>query len=318
MTKTLFMFPGPGAQSIGMGKDLIDKHPPLKESFQQANDLLGFDLADLCFNGPADQLNSTVYSQPAIFVTSVICLKALREGLMGESLSGVAPDACAGLSLGEYTALYAAGTMDFEQALRLVQIRGQSMQDAAEQRAGTMVSMLGIDESQALSLAEAVLADGVSEEDGLPPVLAPVNFNCPGQVVFSGSLKACERATELGERFGVSRAVPLKVAGAFHTDMMQPAAERLSQALNAVALQDLSCPVIANVIAQPYGSSREIPQRLIQQLTQPVRWQQSIEYLLDEGFDRFVEIGPGRVLTGLAKKVMRPRKSNAEIETVSA
>ncbi len=316
--KTIFMFPGQGAQQVGMGKELIAQHPELRQTFDQAADILGYDLASLCFDGPEEKLNNTEISQPAIFVTSVVCLEALKVGLLGESLTDVKPDGYAGLSLGEYTALYAAGTLDFEQGLRLVQVRGESMQAAADQRHGTMVSILGIDEQQALQLTAAVLAENIAEDDGLPTVLAPVNFNCPGQIVFSGTLNACKRAAELAPDHGAGRTVELAVAGAFHTELMQPAADRLQKALAEVTFGAFVAPVIANVDAQPYAGPDEIPGKLMQQLVQPVRWQQSIERLLDEGIERFVEIGPGRVLTGLTKKIARAQKAKPEIETITA
>ena len=315
---TVFMFPGQGAQNVGMGKELAKIDPEIEAIYRDASDILGYDIATLCFEGPEENLNKTEISQPAIFVTSVACLKALHEGKLAPELAGVTADAFAGLSLGEYTALHAAGTLDFESALKLVQIRGQSMQEAAEMSEGTMVSILGIDESQAEELAEAVLAENIDEGNGLAPVLAPVNFNCPGQIVFSGSIQACRRAEERAGEFGSSRAIPLKVAGAFHTEIMAPAADKLGQALKSTNFLPFDLPVVANVDANWYAGTEEIPDKLLRQLVQPVRWQQSIEFLLEQGAERFIEIGPGRVLTGLAKKIFRPRKVKKTIETVSA
>ena len=315
--KTLFMFPGQGAQHVGMGKDLAENHPQITDLYQQANDIVGYDLADLCFNGPEEKLNSTEISQPAIFTTSAAILLALPNGLMddvAQSLSAVLiPDACAGLSLGEYTALYAADTMTFADALTLVQLRGKSMQAAADASQGSMVSILGLDPDAVKNLCDSILADLPDTE-----ILIPVNFNCPGQIVLSGTINACNRAAEKAESFAASRAVLLTVAGAFHSPLMAPAAEKLRQALDQTTFSPLSCPVLANVDAQPYESADQIPDKLIRQLTSPVLWQQTVEKLLEDGFERFVEIGPGRVLTGLVKKTARPLKLKPSIITLNA
>jgi len=315
--KTVFMFPGQGAQQAGMGKALAEAHAKIQALYEQANAIVGYDLARLCFAGPQEKLNETVISQPAIFVTSAACLHALRAGQAAPELAGVEPDWCAGLSLGEYTALYAAGAMSFEAGLKLVQLRGESMQAAADSRAGTMVSLLGADEQQVAALCAAVLAEGIQEADGGAAILAGVNYNCPGQIVVSGTLKACERAAARAEEFGASRAIPLAVAGGFHTKMMDPAAARLRQALDETVFTMPRYATAANVDAKLYGSVREIPEKLMQQLVSPVRWQQSVEFLLHAGAERFVEIGPGRVLTGLVKKIARDAGKKVEIITVN-
>lgn len=311
------MFPGQGAQIEGMGQDLAQSHSEIADLYAQANEIVGYDLAQLCFSGPQDKLNETVISQPAIFVTSVACLKAIRLGLVAGELAEVMPDFCAGLSLGEYTALYAAGAVDFESALKLVQLRGQSMQEAAKLRKGTMLSVLGLDEEAVGRLCQAVLDEGINEDDGGPAVLAGVNFNCPGQIVLSGTVNACQRAEQLAEQFGAGRAVPLSVAGGFHTQMMEPAAEKLRQALDKTVFNVPQCPVVANVDALVYDCASQIPEKLMRQLVSPVKWQHSIEFLLEQGVDRLVEIGPGRVLTGLAKKISRAVQKKVEIITVN-
>lgn len=323
--KTLFMFPGQGAQQVGMGKTLAENHPEIADLYQQANDIVGCDLADLCFHGPEEILNATEFSQPAIFTTSAAALLALRSGLLANemeragsasdrvSLADITPDACAGLSLGEYTALYAADAMTFADALTLVQLRGQYMQAAADASQGSMVSILGLAPDAVQNLCDAILADLPDTE-----ILIPVNFNCPGQIVLSGTLNACNRAAEKAESFAASRAIPLTVAGAFHSPLMTPAAEKLRQALDQTTFSPTSCPVLANVDAQPYESADQIPDKLIRQLTSPVRWQQTVEILLEDGFERFVEIGPGRVLTGLVKKTARPLKLKPTIITLNA
>ena len=194
--KTLFMFPGQGAQSVGMGKELAETITEVKELYQKANEILGYDLAEICFEGPQEKLNLTEFAQPAIFVTSIAHLIALRQGITSVELKDINPDACAGLSLGEYTALHVAGAISFEDCLRLVQLRGKGMQQAAEQSKGTMVSILGMDEESVTRLCNDVLALNITE-DGGPAMLSPVNFNCPGQIVISGTLNACQKAAEL-------------------------------------------------------------------------------------------------------------------------
>jgi len=297
-----------------MGRDLASRDPEVADFYRRAGDIVGYDLASLCFDGPADRLDSTEFSQPAIFVTSAACLGAIRRGTLSPELSDVTPDACLGLSLGEYSALYAAGAIDFADALRLVQLRGRAMQAAAKQNPGSMVSILGLDERTVERLCDAVLAE-IGDSGTI--LLAPVNFNCPGQIVLSGSSDACLLAAQRASQFGAQRAIPLRVAGAFHTGLMEPAAAELKKALEQCHFAQPEFPVLANVDARRYDSPDRIGERLIRQLVSPVRWQQSVESLLDEGFERFVEIGPGRVLTGLAKKISRARKLKPTIITVN-
>ena len=316
--KTAYIFPGQGAQLAGMGRDLAEADPQAAELYARANEIVGYDLAALCFDGPQERLNETDLSQPAIFVTSAALLQAVRAGKVGgEELCEAGADFHAGLSLGEYTALYAGGAVDFEAALKLVQLRGQSMQEAAGQREGTMVSLLGMDQEGVEKLCRAVLGEHPTEPDGAEAVLAGVNFNCPGQIVLSGTVIACQRAAAVAEHYGASRAIPLAVAGGFHTKMMDPAAAKLRAALDATKFCQPQYPVVANVDAARYDSAEEIPDKLMRQLVSPVRWQQSVEYLLQEGVECFVEIGPGRVLTGLVKKISRALKRKVKIVTVN-
>lgn len=295
--KTAFLFPGQGAQAVGMSAEIAQSYPVAAEIFDQANDIVGFDLSRICFEGPAERLNSTTISQPAIFVTSTAILEVLRTG---PSTSAITADVTAGLSLGEYTALYAAGLIGFEDALTLVQKRGQAMQAAADTTKGTMVSIIGLDEEKVRQIC-AEAAEG--------ELLAPVNFNCPGQIVVSGSISACERAEVLAEKYGAIKAVRLEVAGAFHTEMMASAAQRLKEALSDCEISEPSeIKTIANITAEYYQSSQKIAEGLIKQLTCPILWQQCMERLLTDGVEKFYEIGPGRVLAGLMKRINRKIK----------
>jgi [acyl-carrier-protein] S-malonyltransferase len=280
-----------------MGKDIADAFGAAAEIFQQANDILDFDLHRLCFEGPAQQLSATTVSQPAIFVTSVAILNMLRTSPAADRIR---PSITAGLSLGEYTALYAAGLMDFEQALLLVKKRGQAMQDAADAQQGAMVSIIGLDEEKANQLcAEAAQGE----------LLKAVNFNCRGQIVLSGTRTACRRAEQLAPKYEAIKAVPLDVAGAFHTDMMAPAAADLERALADATISDpADIKVIANMNAEYYESADEIRQGLTKQLTCPILWRKCMEKLIADGVEQFYEIGPGRVLTGLMKRINRKAK----------
>ncbi len=313
--KTLFMFPGQGAQFVGMGKELAEEITEVKELYQQASDILGYDLAELCFEGPEEKLNQTEFAQPAIFVTSIAHLIALRQGKTSEEFKDITPDACAGLSLGEYTALHASGAISFEDGLKLVQLRGKGMQQAAEMSKGTMVSILGLDEETVTKLCNDILAMNIEEETG-ETMLSAVNFNCPGQIVVSGTINACKKAAEIAGEYGAMKAIPLTVAGAFHTDMMAPAAEQLASAIDGCTLNAPTTPVISNVDTLAYAGAGEIKEKLLKQLVGAVRWQQSVEKLIDEGFDSYVEIGPGRVLSGLVKKITRGKKVKANITNV--
>jgi [acyl-carrier-protein] S-malonyltransferase len=307
--KKAFLFPGQGAQAVGMGADIYHAFDSAKQIYDKANEIMGFELDKLCFEGPAEELNSTAVSQPAIFTTSVAFLEALRTELPKEDIQ---PDVTAGLSLGEYTALYAAGVFSFEDALGLVQKRGQAMQEAADANGGEMVSIIGLDEDKVRLLCEEVLGgntesdESESDESDEIPLLKPVNFNCPGQIVLSGTKAACKRAKDLAIKHGAIKAVRLDVAGAFHTSMMSSAADALKEALSNCTIKTPSKPrIIANINAQFYRSSEGIAEGLVKQLTSPILWQKCMERLLDEGIEQFYEIGPGRVLTGLMKRISR-------------
>lgn len=294
--KTAFLFPGQGAQVVGMGKDVAEAVPQAADVFSRANEILGFDLATLCFEGPDEKLNTTAMSQPAIFVTSVALLEALK------TKSDLIPDITAGLSLGEYTALYAAGAMSFEDALRLVAKRGQAMQAAAEASEGGMVSIISMDPDQVKALCDQA-------SQGEP--LQPANFNCPGQIVISGAKAACDRAEALAVEMGAAKAVRLQVAGAFHTDLMAPAADALGEALKNCKLHDPSpVRILANTTADYYPDTDAIRPSLVKQLTSAILWQGSMEKLLAEGVESFYEIGPGRVLTGLMRRIHRKTRVN--------
>ena len=294
MSKIAFLFPGQGAQAVGMGKELYDSLPAAKALFDRAAQVLGYDLAKICFEGPAEELDSTVYSQPALFVTSLAALEQLRSQSPDVVL---ACEAAAGLSLGEYTAMVFSGVMNFEDGLSVVRQRGEAMQDAADATPSGMVSILGLDLEKVQALC--------NEARGPGEILQVANHLCPGNIAISGSNSACERAAALADKYGAMKAVPLAVAGAFHTPIMQPAVERLTKALAGVPLHKPQRPVISNVDAQPHDDPEQIRDLLIQQVVSPVRWEDSMRYLLGQGFSTFYEIGPGRVLRGLLKRIDR-------------
>ncbi len=294
---TAFLFPGQGAQSVGMGADVAAKFPAAAELYEKANSIVGYDLRKICSEGPADTLNTTTISQPAIFVTSAALLEIFRTE---PATAGIQPDVTAGLSLGEYTALYAAGVISFEDGVRLVMERGQAMQAAADATKGSMVSILGLDEDKTRELCKQA-AQG--------ELLEPVNFNCPGQIVVSGGIKACERAEKLAPELGAMKAVRLEVAGAFHTDMMASAAERLGKALGQCQINPFGrVKTMSNINASYYQDPTGVVEGLKKQLTSAILWQKCMEKLLAEGFTSFYEIGPGRVLTGLMKRIDRKAK----------
>lgn len=292
MSQTAFLFPGQGAQHIGMGVKLAEKYPAAKAKFEQAADILGFDLLALCQNGPEEKLNATNISQPALYVASLAALELVKE-LHPEYI-----DRCqmaAGLSLGEYTALAFAEAMSFEDGLRVVKVRGEAMQAAAEATPSGMVSLLLLDEEKVQELCEEASQYGL---------LQIANYLCPGNIVVSGDKAACEQVVPLAEARG-GRPIPLKVAGAFHTPIMQSATEKLAAVLESVTILPPKMPVVSNVDAQPHNKSEEIREILVKQVVHPVLWEKSMQTLLDQGIDHFCEIGPGSVLKGLMKRISR-------------
>lgn len=294
MAKTVILFPGQGAQRVGMMADVAAGSPAGKAIFDTANAVLGFDLASICFGGPEERLNATDVAQPALFAASVAMWKALEAAGLTEQYK---PDGAAGLSLGEYTALWLAGCFSFEDGLRIVRARGELMQAAAVASPSGMVSIMGLDEPAVVELC------GKARHGA--EVLSPANFNCPGQIVVSGSAAACERVVPLTEAAG-GKAIPLKVAGAFHSELMRPAAEKLAVVLAGVKIQAPTMPVLSNVTGTYHECNPErIRQLLVEQVTQSVRWEQDIRQLLADRYGRFVEVGPGRVLTGLLRKIER-------------
>jgi len=276
-----------------MGRRLYDSLPSARVLYERASKIVGYDLAKVCFEGPAEDLDSTVISQPAIFVTSLAALESIRAEAPDVVLSC---EATAGLSLGEYTALVFAGVLEFEDGVWLVQKRGEAMQDASDATPGGMVSILGLERSQVESICDQARAG---------EILQIANLLCPGNIVISGTLRACERAAEIATQMGAMKAVPLAVAGAFHTPIMRPADERLAVALEKVSLRKPRIPVVSNVDARPHNDPEEIRQLLIRQVIEPVRWEDSMRYLISEGFDSFYEVGPGRVLRGLLRRIER-------------
>ena len=291
-TSTYILCPGQGAQAVGMGKDFAEKSAVAKDTFDTANRVLGFDLASVCFNGPDERLNQTDVSQPAIYVASVASFRAARDA---GKLDPAAVTAYAGLSLGEYTALHLAGVFGFEDGLRLVAARGRYMQEAAVASPSGMVAILGAPKEAVVQLCEQV-ARG--------EVMVPANYNAPGQIVVSGSRAACERVLQAAEAGGF-KATALKVAGAFHSPLMQPAADRMRAELERVSFRPPQKPVYSNVTAHPHRDAASIKQLLVEQIVSPVHWEDTMVKLVGAGEARFVELAPGRTLAGLAKRINR-------------
>jgi len=293
MSKPAFLFPGQGAQTVGMGKQLVETTPAARQVFDKAAQIVGYDLLQVCLEGPAEKLDSTVFSQPALFVTSLAALEWLKANKPNVVESCTA---AAGLSLGEYTALVFAGVMSFEDGLRVVQERGRAMQGAADAVPSGMVSVLGLDAEK----IEAACKEARGNE-----ILQIANYLCPGNIVVSGHKTACERFAPLAEKAGAMKTIPLAVAGAFHTPLMQPAVERLKKALSGVKLNKPRFPVVSNVDAEPHDDPEQIRELLVRQVVAPVRWEDSIRKMLSHGHAPFWEVGPGRVLRGLLKRIDR-------------
>ncbi len=307
-TPTHVLCPGQGAQSVGMGKDFHEKSPQVRDLFQSANQILNFDLAALCFNGPEDRLNQTNISQPAIFVTSIA---AYRAAVDAKIIDPAAITTCAGLSLGEYTALHLAGVFTFEEGLRLVAARGRYMQEAAVASPSTMVAILG---------ADPAAVDKLCTDSAQGEVLVPANYNAPGQIVVSGSTSACDRVLKACEAAGF-KAMALKVAGAFHSPLMQPAADRMAAELENVTFTAPKTTVYSNVTAAPHTDVASIKRLLVDQIVKPVKWEQTMQTLIADGADaRFIELAPGRTFAGLAKRINRrlPIESLATAEALTS
>lgn len=294
---TVFMFPGQGAQVVGMGQDLYEGFSVAREIYDRADSALGFKLSELCFSGPAEKLNATDIQQPAIFVTSVAALEAMRSS---EKYGELTASYAAGLSLGEYTAYYAAGALDFESGLKLVYDRGRLMQEASQRVDSTMVAIVGLNDDQAHDICERAREDDV---------LVVANFNCPGQAVLSGHRMACQRASTLAEQAGAMKVVMLDVAGAFHSPLMQPAAEKLKTVLEATEFQPPQIEVIANVDCRSHTDAQGIRDSLYRQVVSPTYWSKSMQKLLDLGASEFVEIGPKKTLTGFMRRISRRTKT---------
>ena len=278
-----YVFPGQGAQFTGMGKDLYENSPLAKELFEKANEILGFRITDIMFNGTAEELKETKVTQPAVFLHSVILAKTIEN---------FKPQMVAGHSLGEFSALVANGTLSFEDGLKLVSQRALAMQKACEIKPSTMAAVLG--------LADTIVEEVCTSIDG---IVVAANYNCPGQLVISGETSAVERACEAMKAAGAKRALLLPVGGAFHSPMMEPAREELEAAIKATTFSTPICPVYQNVTATAVSSPEEIKKNLIIQLTAPVRWTQSVQQMIADGATSFTEVGPGKVLSGLIGKI---------------
>ncbi|GIO30044.1 MULTISPECIES: ACP S-malonyltransferase [Paenibacillus] len=293
MGKTAFVFPGQGAQSVGMGKDFYEAVPASRDIIDSADRALGFSISKLMFEGPDGELKKTFNTQPALLTASVAALAALRE-------KGIAPDFVAGHSLGEYSALVAAGVLGFEDAVRIVRARGEFMEAAVPGGQGAMAAVLGADRSALEQLCRSITEEG--------RLVEMANINCPGQIVVSGSKEGVAAVGERVKEAGGKRAIPLEVSGPFHSSLMKDAAEQLGAKLKEATFHEPAVPVVANVTARPAESADRIRELLVEQVYSPVLWEDTVAYLIAEGVDTFVEIGPGSVLTGLVKKMDKTAK----------
>jgi [acyl-carrier-protein] S-malonyltransferase len=303
MSKIAFVFPGQGSQVVGMGRELAEKYPEVMNFFTKADETLKNQLSKLIFEGPQEELTKTVNAQPALLVTSLAVLNFFQK-------SGIKADFVAGHSLGEYSALVAAGALTFEEGVYTVRKRGEYMEKAVPNGEGTMAAVLGLDRVSLSEVTKTV------DESGFPVSLA--NLNCPGQIVISGSRKGVELAGEKAKEAGAKRVIPLEVSGPFHSSLMKPASTELRDALDEIDLLDAKIPVVANVTAEPMSLASEMKERLIEQLYSPVLWEDSVQKMIDLGVDTFIEIGPGKVLSGLIKKVNRTVKTYSVSDEASA
>jgi [acyl-carrier-protein] S-malonyltransferase len=291
--KKAYVFPGQGAQFVGMGKDLYDAHPNLRIYFEKANEILGFDITKIMFEGTMEDLTQTNVTQPAVFIHSVA---------QAMSIDNFKPDMVAGHSLGEFTALVCNQTLKYEDALKLVSIRANAMQKACVSNPSTMAAVLGMEDAQVDAICQSITNE----------VVVAANYNCPGQLVISGSMEGVALASEKLKEAGAKRVLPLKVGGAFHSPLMMSAKEELSQAINSCDFAEPICPIYQNISAKPFTNPNEIKQNLIDQLTGSVRWTQSIQHMISDGATQFIEVGPGNALMGMIKKI------NADVEVLHA
>lgn len=285
-----FLFPGQGSQHAGMGKDLAENFPVARQVFEEANDALGVDLASLCFNGPEEDLKLTANTQPAILATSIAALRVLETEI------GIAPNCAAGHSLGEYSALVCAGALNFADAVRIVRQRGTFMQEAVPVGTGAMAAILGLDKET---------LERVCRDAALGQVVSPANFNSAGQVVIAGNTEAVDRAMNLAKEHGAKRALPLPVSAPFHCSLMIPAGERLADVLADIKVGDMTVPVITNVEATPNQDASRVCQLLVDQVSAPVLWEDTIACMINLEVERYIEIGPGKVLAGLVKRMAK-------------
>ena len=285
-----FVFPGQGSQYVGMGKELCDEFVIARNTFEEANDSLGFNLSGLCFEGEQSELSLTANAQPALLTTSIACLRVLQ------SETSLNPDFVAGHSLGEYTALVANGVLKLSDAVNVVRKRGEFMQEAVPVGVGAMAAVLGLDREKVEEICNQVSQNGL--------IASPANMNAPGQIVISGNTQAIEEASSLAKEAGAKRVVPLDVSAPFHCALMKPAADRLSEVLNEVNIAQMDSPLVANCTASVINDSSKVKELLITQVTSPVRWYESVEVLKNQGCNRFIEIGPKNVLSGLIKRTL--------------
>lgn len=287
MKKTAFIFPGQGSQYPGMGKEIAQAYPQAMDIFNKADEKLGYSLSDLCFEGPEDKLKITQYTQPALLTTSIAILKAFQS-------SGIEADFAAGHSLGEYSALVCAQSLDFQDAVGLVEKRGLYMSEAYPPGQGTMAAILGLPEEN---------IEGLCKEASKVGLVEPANYNCPGQLVLAGKTEGVREAMRIAKDFGAKRAIELAVSGPFHSSLLEVAGKRLLEAMEDISFSDPKLRVVANVSAQEVMTSQEVKEALFRQVNSSVKWEQSVRYMIDQGVERFVEIGPGKVLSGLVRKI---------------
>lgn len=301
MGKIAFLFPGQGAQVVGMGKELAENIKECKDVFDEADDTLGFSISKMCFEGPEDELNKTENTQPAILTASIAALKALES-------KGLKADVTAGLSLGEYSALVYSKVLDFKEAVALVKKRGKFMQEAVPFGVGTMAAIIGLDSAK---------VEEICRQGSVKGIVEPANYNCTGQIVIAGEVEAVQHTCEIAKENGAAKAIMLTVSGPFHTSMLKPAAEKLEEELKNVIMYDMTVPVITNVTAEYIENIESIKETLKRQVMSPVKWEQTIRKMIEDGVDTFIEIGPGKTLCSFVKKVDRKLKT-ANVEDLKS